>query len=434
MSTIYREAQLTIIDAAGQDPTHGLPGVEPYQRSSNHGYYEAVGSIYLSALPGSILDGVAHFKDIRDAVWASRAWTFQEAIFSRRRLVFTESQVIYSCDTSTRCEWGRELTIAHRYLGGLQWCRVRKPVREGLPILKACEIMQEYCERKLTHDSDALNAIASTLNFIQKSDEYHIWGVPFRVYETSSDERQQAISIPSDSAALLDLYDVQMVQIQLEWYHLQPQHRRQGFPSWSPLGWSPGEINLRNTYQGYVFIDTPRGKEPLSTNLQCAKVDPAGMAQHISLLLETRSVSVCKNTVSGDGGSEYGILVPLGHGFAHMSVIYWDKPVGVECEMKIAITSSSDRNRLLFLVLQAHDGYYERIGWFWLSPKYLRSSAEIKLLWCLTDDKFTPISLSADGKLEPLDEERLRAAFGDIDKEYFGYGQDEFQLELITLG
>jgi hypothetical protein len=154
------------------------------------------------------------------------------------------------------------------------------------------------------------------------------------------------------------------------------------------------------------------------------------MAQHISLLLEIRSVSVCKNTVSSDGGSDYGILVPLGHGFAHMSVVYWDKPVGVECEMKIAKISSGDG----FLVLQAHDGYYERTGWSWLYPSSPRIWAERNLLWCLTDDKFMQISLSADGKLEPLDEERLRAAFGDIEEDHLGYGQDEFQEELVTLG
>ena len=432
MSTIYREAQLTIIAAAEQDPTHGLPGVEPYRRPPNHSYHEAVGSICLSALHESILDGIAYFRDIGHAVWASRAWTFQEAMFSRRRLVFTESQVIFICDTSTRCEWGRELTIDDPELGWLQWCMTRKPVREGSPMLRASRIMKEYCERKLTYDSDALNAIASTLNFIQKSDEYHIWGVPFRVCETSSDERQQAISIPSDSAALLDLSDVQMVQIHLKWYRWQPQRRRQGFPSWSPLGWSPEEMNFCDTYQGYVFVDTPRGKESLTTALQCAKVDPAGMAQHISLLLKTRFVSVCKHNRSYGIGSEDAVLIPLGQGFAHMCNIYWDGPVEVECETKIAIFSFDDGVEIM--VLQAHDGYYERVGWSTLLADTLRNGAMSSQIWCLTDEKFAPISLTVDGKLDPLDEERLRHAFGDIDKVGLWYEQGGFHEEYITLG
>jgi hypothetical protein len=95
---------------------------------------------------------------------------------------------------------------------------------------------------------------------------------------------------------------------------------------------------------------------------------------------------------------------------------------------------SSDSEKTGFIILQAHDGYYERIGWSRLIPNTLRDWAETELIWCLAGDKFTPISLSADSELEQLDEERLRAAFGDIDEEYFGYGEDEFQEELITLG
>jgi hypothetical protein len=281
----------------------------------------------------------------------------------------------------------------------------------------------------MTHDSDALNAVASTLDFIQRSDEYHIWGVPFRVCESSSDERQKAILTSSNSAGLLDSYDVHIVEIYLSWRHMRPQRRREGFPSWSPLGWSPGGISYVDTYQGCVFVDTPRGKESLSTNLQSAKVDPARMAQNISLLLKTRFVTVDFSYVNN---SEGGILIPLGQGFSYMGEILWDKPVEVECEVKIAMISSG--NGAEFLVLRAHDGYSERIGYSWFSPNTLRYWAENNLLWCLTDAKLKPILSSADGELEPLDEERLRAAFGDIEEVYHGYEQDGFQEELIVLG
>lgn len=442
MSTIYRGAQLTIIAAAGEDPTHGLPGVKPCRRSPAHGYYEAIGSFCLSALPRCILDGHAYFNDIRNTVWASRAWTFQEAIFSRRRLIFTESQVIFSCNTSTRCEWGTELRNDYGGLNGLQWSVAAPRKRCTVSHLRrACDIMQQYSVRSMTHDSDALNAIVSTLNFIQKSDEYHIWGVPFRVCESSSDKRQQATSMSSSSMTLLGSSDVQMVQIYLGWQSLQPRRRRQGFPSWSPLGWSPGYIEYLDTYQGYVFVDTPRGKTSLSKNLQSAKADPIGMAQQISLLLKTRFVSICKHNFSHRGGSKDGILIPLGLGFAHMSQIYWDKPVEVECEMKIAIISSSNHlneiinhGRVDFIILQAHDGYYERIGWSRFFPATLSRWAKNYSLCYLTDENFTPIMPTADGELKPLDEERLRAAFGEIDEDYYGYGQEEFQEELITLG
>ena len=436
MSTIYRWAQLTIIAAAGQDPTHGLPGVEPYRRSPNHGYHETVGSVCLSALPWTILHGSAYFDDIRNTVWASRAWTFQEANFSRRRLLFTESQVIFSCNTSTRCEWGRELGNDHREFEGLQWCGAREPLRVGSPLRGACDIIEKYCVLRMSHDSDALNAIASTLDFIQTSDEYHIWAVPFSVCESSSDKRQEAISTRSDPAVLLDSSDFQKVQIYLSWRHMRPRHRREGFPSWSPLGWSSGYIEYLDTYQGCVFVDTPHDKRSLSTILQSTKLNPVGMAQHISLLLRTRFVSVCKHNIniSNGGNSEYGILLPLGQGLSRMSQVFWDEPVEIECEMKIAIISSSNRYGVDFVLLQAHDGYYERIGWSFILPDTPRNWAEYDLSLCLTDDKFELMALSVDGKIEPPDEERLRAAFGDIDELCHGYGREEFQEELIVFG
>ena len=432
MSTIYRGAQITIIAAAGQDPTHGLPGVEPDRRSPAQSYHEAVGSVCLSALPRRILDGDVYFENIRNTVWASRAWTFQEAIFSRRRLLFTESQAIFSCNTSTRCEWGRELRNDHPSLVGLQWCGAQDPLRVGIPVRGACDTMEKYCVRKMTHDSDALNAIASTLNFIQRNDEYHIWGVPFRVCKLSSDERQKAISNCSNTEALLSVSNVKMIQIHLAWYHWEEtQRRRQGFPSWSPLGWSPGDMNYLHPYQGCIFVHTPRGRESLSTNLQSAKVDPVGMAQHISLLLKTRSARVCKRTVSYGLGSDHGIALPLGQGFAYMSPIYWDEHVEVEGDLKIAMISSD--YGFHFIILQAHDGYYERIGYSWLLPDTLKTWAENGFLWCLADEKINPILLSVYGELEPFDEERLIDAFGDINEEFW-YGMDDFQEEYIILG
>ena len=433
MSSIYRGAQLTIVAAAGQDPTHGLPGVEPYRRSPNNGHHETFGSICLSALPRDILGGFKYFDDIRNTVWASRAWTFQEAIFSRRRLLFTESQLIFSCNTSTRCEWGGILRNDHFLLDGLQWCGPRERVhslQRG-----ACEIIEKYCLRRMTHHTDALNAIASTLNFVQASDEYHIWAVPFGVCTSSSDKRQRAISTCSNSAALLDSSEVQTVQIYLDWQSLRPRPRRQGFPSWSPLGWSLEKFRYHDTYEGCVFVDTPRGKESLSTNLQSAKANPAGMAQHISLPLKTRFVRIYRRGISQEVGIKDRIVLPLGHGFAHKSSrIYWDKVVGIDCEMKLAIICSEYGNAVDFLILEAHKGYYERVGWSHMYPETLRHLAEETSLLCLTDDKFKPMSLSENGTLEPLDEERLRAAFGDIDKEDLWYGEDEFQEELITLG
>lgn len=82
MDRIYRNAELTIIAAAGHDESYGLPGVGIQARPRR---------------PIITLDGARVLwspKDphmtITQSHSATRGWTFQEAALSRRRLVFTE--------------------------------------------------------------------------------------------------------------------------------------------------------------------------------------------------------------------------------------------------------------------------------------------------------------------------------------------------------
>ena len=96
MGSIYAAAQLTIIDAVGVDPHQGLWGISMYRRQTA----EAAGRVQLVPLPQRWVTD----RDIRDSAWASRAWTFQEGFFSKRRLVFTRRQAVFICNTETNCE------------------------------------------------------------------------------------------------------------------------------------------------------------------------------------------------------------------------------------------------------------------------------------------------------------------------------------------
>ncbi len=44
------------------------------------------------------------FLQLEDAPWAKRAWTFQEALFSQRWLIFARDSVYYSCPNGTFSE------------------------------------------------------------------------------------------------------------------------------------------------------------------------------------------------------------------------------------------------------------------------------------------------------------------------------------------
>ncbi|KAK1775141.1 heterokaryon incompatibility protein-domain-containing protein, partial [Copromyces sp. CBS 386.78] len=87
MGKIYSLSDLTIIAAAGEDAEYGLPGVSPPLRTPQ----------LWTTIPHGILQ--LHVPEVGNSVWASRGWTYQEALLSRRRLVFTDRNVFFQCQS-----------------------------------------------------------------------------------------------------------------------------------------------------------------------------------------------------------------------------------------------------------------------------------------------------------------------------------------------
>jgi hypothetical protein len=91
MNVIYSDAALTIVAAAGDGPHHGLPGI-------NHTYRPSPAII---TRPSSLEYMAIHepMLELSGSTWGTRAWTFQEYYLSRRRLIFTDTQVYLTCKT-----------------------------------------------------------------------------------------------------------------------------------------------------------------------------------------------------------------------------------------------------------------------------------------------------------------------------------------------
>lgn len=85
MDLVYQNSELTLIAAAGNDPSYGLPGVRRRHRSLQP--RARIGKHFL----------VSTLEDprlcIKRSTWMSRGWTYQEGLLSRRRLIFTDQQV-----------------------------------------------------------------------------------------------------------------------------------------------------------------------------------------------------------------------------------------------------------------------------------------------------------------------------------------------------
>ena len=120
--------------------------------------------------------------DIGASKWNTRGWTYQECLLSRRRLVFTDSQVYFQCLT-THCLEGLESvypdSIPAEYLcafpKGFIWPEVHK----------LYDRLEDYYPRQLSYSTDIINAFAgifdafSHLNVIYPARLENIFGIPY---------------------------------------------------------------------------------------------------------------------------------------------------------------------------------------------------------------------------------------------------------------
>jgi hypothetical protein len=95
MDKIYEGAIATIVAASGDGANSGLPGVSC--RRLRQPRFKVGNMVLASTLPQVSFPLTA-------STWATRAWTYQEAVISRRCLFFTDYQVYFSCIAMDCCE------------------------------------------------------------------------------------------------------------------------------------------------------------------------------------------------------------------------------------------------------------------------------------------------------------------------------------------
>lgn len=207
MHLIYRSAQITIIAAGGMDANSGLVGFStPRASMQTKGRYGKLNLITFSLWPWASVIFIEG--------WIRRGWTLQEGYFSRRRLFFTDKQVLFDCDRGVISE---DLQLSQiQYAHPLQRAKPA-PVEEDIQSL-----IEEYTRRVLTHSDDILNAFDGILVDLEQNEP------PIRSY--------WGIVMKSDASGYLN-----GLLIGLCWFHPVQNdkiYRRLGFSSWSWAGWS----------------------------------------------------------------------------------------------------------------------------------------------------------------------------------------------------
>jgi hypothetical protein len=228
MDSVYANATLTIVAAAGEDAAYGLPGCGTRARKRQH---------QVTFNGCTMVHVPQEHTNLQKAKWATRAWTYQEGYFSPRKLIFTDYQVLYICASgytteAMACTTDSFLDIEARNLSDLV-----PATREQLGDVPAKQLgslkqkTQVYSCRNLSYQSDILNAFQGVLtHFESVYGIRHLWGVPLDAHGSSP---------------------VKDYGLCLDWFfniNSLPAVRRFDFPSWSWIGWS-GSVVYKDTYK-----------------------------------------------------------------------------------------------------------------------------------------------------------------------------------------
>lgn len=235
MGLIYSNATITIIAAAGTDPSYGLPGVGSTSRHPHPSL--SIGQFrILSTLPPSD-------RSINRPKWATRGWTYQEHMLARRKLIFTDDQILFEC-RGMSCVESKPFSV--HYPGprdvpaSLSGGR-KNPMQEPWNIT---HYLNNFNARDLTYASDALNAMEGIFRECERGSVplYHILGVPilspYSYFKLASGK-------PIPAATPMVRFIEGLLWITTKNH---PERRRPGFPSWTWATWR--STKLQNGFLG----------------------------------------------------------------------------------------------------------------------------------------------------------------------------------------
>ncbi|KAH7089582.1 heterokaryon incompatibility protein-domain-containing protein [Paraphoma chrysanthemicola] len=200
MGTIYAHSVLTVVAGSSSSANSPLLGVTE-ERTWVQWYQKVSKTLKISAH--------FDFKDyLEDAVYSSRAWTYQEYQLAKRLLVFAPNgQVYFSCNSAVYSEeviTGSVLDSDAAMMQGAQLIKVRPAPRRLWSTYKRAA--ESYTARNLSHQSDVVDAFTGILQIL--SNGRCVEGIPVAVFEKA-----------------------------LLWQPRERMLRRTGFASWSWTGW-----------------------------------------------------------------------------------------------------------------------------------------------------------------------------------------------------
>lgn len=164
MASIYASASFVIVATEG-DMESGIAGVS-HERPIQH-FQPVSGSMFSYGLP-SMGESIEHSR------WATRGWTYQEAVLASKKLFFTSNQVYYMCECTIRSE-----NIDERYE---KTSFTERSMSLNAGVVNLFENwkhhLEAYTARSLSHSSDIYNAFIGICSAIYIEDDPLLCGLP----------------------------------------------------------------------------------------------------------------------------------------------------------------------------------------------------------------------------------------------------------------
>ncbi|KAK7975767.1 hypothetical protein PG989_014230 [Apiospora arundinis] len=389
MDKIYSNAHLTIVAAAGQDASHGLPGVGDRWRRPQE---------YVSSVAGNV-DVIQVFPhtstELHDTAWARRGWTYQEGFLSTRRLIFTDHQISFLCNEAHHAEtiqradtlcWSEMKASASDFwhmipsTAFFSSARLRgDPATEKQWENLKQEQLVNYTRRQLTNECDSVNAILGLFRTLQPSGIHHLHGLPIR--------RRRG----------RDRGDKKWLECPLAWHHEEEGmvRRRPHFPSWSWSGWGggirmnesdiciPGDCAIGLMEEGEKEGDDKKVvalEDWFDRELRDPNQPSASISRLLCITALTVQVQCVRKTwtklnerisrMSRLAGMRFrdGVhaMLPMREGVVQMAYAYMDEDVSLDGSVLglVLRPSWSSRKNAIILLKQdiEHPQHYQRIG------------------------------------------------------------------------
>ncbi|KHE83312.1 HET-domain-containing protein [Neurospora crassa] len=265
MGDIYKNANFTIVAAAGENSGSGLAGILTPRRAIQRkvqvrpaGPQEMPLWLISTVMPRT---GSSNRSYTHSLPWQTRGWTLQEISLSRRVFIFTGEQLLWSCRRCRRWEeTDTETKFATLSWQPMEMVHVILSTSLGSTLSRRRDIeyqfwslASDFSKRDLSFDGDAHDAFSAILReYTEMTGEQLLWGLPVSKEKFSRSLCWETTWRRLVRRECLTTLPTTSLQVKVS------------FPSWSWLGWK-GDIQkqwrsasfLKLEIRPYVLRNTP---------------------------------------------------------------------------------------------------------------------------------------------------------------------------------